>query len=375
MFITIQCSITVSVCLHITYVLLINNLKYITVGCVHGDSVCITVLPRVGNLLRSVGGPHLLYLLQTGLTRKLKYSLLTSRLTEVHSALVNLIFVSLASPGNQHTGPVRHLVTLYVGEDDLLVDADFHRLWQGDGHRTDHRDQGRLQMTSLVDLLMTVSRSTVGRGRLMVGVQADDLLMADLLPMCFHQLSFRDDRFKLVRVGAYFVIDDVMSLHTNSPHHIMTFLVLMELHTIPSIFLITVSLQSRHTNFRRFLNVVKRAFFTIIGGRSMRLCWSMVGWSMVGRGWCMVGYLGWGMVGRLSWSMVGGGLMVDKWLGFYWWMVGSLVWAGTAMAMGYRGVGTTIPMVGVEVALRAGEGEIEGADTQDKLMMEHGCPL
>jgi len=32
-------------------------------------------------------------------------------------------------------------------------------------------------------------------------------------------------------------------------------------------------------------------------------------------------------------------------------------------------------MVGVEIALRAGEGEIEGADTQDKLMMEHGCPL
>jgi len=204
----------------------------------------------------------------------------------------------------------------------------------------------------------------------MVGVQADDVLMADLLPMSFNQLSFRDDRFKLVRVGTHFVIDDVMSLHTNSPHHIVTFLVLMKLHPISTIFLITVSLQGGNTNFSRFLNIVQGTFFTIIGG------WAMSSnWSMVGRSWSMVGYLSWGMVGWLGWSMVGGGLMMNKWLGFYWWMVCSLEGAGTTMAMGYRGVGTTIPMVGVEIALRAGEGEIEGADTQDKLMMEHGCPL
>jgi len=332
MFITIQCSITVSVCLHITYVLLINNLKYITVGCVHGDSVC-TVLPRVGNLLSSVGGPHLLYFLQTGLTRKLKYGLLTSRLAEVHSALVNLVFVSLGSPGDQHTGPVRHLVTLYVWEDDLFVDADLHRLGQGDRHRADHRDQGWLQMTRLMDFLVTVGWSSVRRGHLMVGVQADDVFMTDLLPMSFHKLSFRDDRFKLVRVGANFVIDDVMSLHTNSPHHIVTFLVLMKLHPISTIFLITVSLQGGNTNFSRFLNIVQGTFFTIIGG------WAMSSnWSMVGRGWSMVGYLSWGMVGWLGWSMVGGGLMMNKWLGFYWWMVCSLEGAGTTMAMGYRGV-------------------------------------
>jgi len=109
----------------------------------------------------------------------------------------------------------------------------------------------------------------------MVGVQANGFLMADLLPVSFHKLSLSYDWLEGVRVGTHFIVNHLVSLHTNSPDYIMTFLILVEFHTLSTIFLFTLCLQGGDTNLSSLFNVIKTTLFTIVRGLSMGW-WSMV---------------------------------------------------------------------------------------------------
>jgi len=204
----------------------------------------------------------------------LKNSFLAGCLSKGHGTFVNLIFVSFFSPRSKGAASVPDLLTLQVGKDDLLIDTDLHWMRKRQCDSSNYRDQGRLQITGFMDFFMAVGRRSI-RGLGMVGVQANGFLMADLLPVSFHKLSLSYDWLEGVRVGTHFIVNHLVSLHTNSPDYIMTFLILVEFHTLSTIFLFTLCLQGGDTNLSSLFNVIKTTLFTIVRGLSMGW-WSMV---------------------------------------------------------------------------------------------------
>merc|ERR1719234_2435608 len=228
---------------------------------------------------------------------------------------------------------------------------------------------------SLVNLLMTVGRGgSVGR---LCMVETDGLLMAHLCPVGLEQLRLGGDGVEGVGVGAHLVVDHVVPLNAHRPHHVLALLLRPQLEGVPPVLLVALGLEGGHTDLSRLFDVVHGTLLPI--GRSS----CMSNWGVVGNwpGWSVVGSLLVVDKGRLS---VGNMLvvvdcshrsrMVD--------LVGLVGGDGgsydgrlvASVTMADAGERASNSVGGVEVALGAGQGSQAGADKQDRLMTEHGCP-
>ena len=145
----------------------------------------------------------------------------------------------------------------------LFVNADLHRLRQGDSDRPQHRLKNGFKSAGLVDFLVAIGRrGSIGRLGMM-GVQADCLLVANLSPMRLNQLGLCGHGVEGVGVGAHLIVDYIVPLNAHRPDHVLALLLCPQLKGLAPFLLVTFGLKSGHTDLSWFFNVVNSTFLSI----------------------------------------------------------------------------------------------------------------